>query len=91
MITGSANFRRRVSEKKTFKDAVDAYNLYLEQFPDDVERFVVAPPELDQLERWVRAANDAIRKEAENKTEREVQENEKKPESPTESGLWTPN
>lgn len=61
------------------------------KFPDDVERFVVAPPELDQLERWVRAANDAIRKEAENKTEREVQENEKKPESPTESGLWTPN
>jgi hypothetical protein len=28
--------------------------------PPDVERFQVSPPELDELERWVRQANEAI-------------------------------
>lgn len=30
--------------------------------PADVERFMVSPPELDELDRWVRQANEAIMK-----------------------------
>jgi hypothetical protein len=31
--------------------------------PEGVEKFVVSPPELDELERWVQAANEAIRQQ----------------------------
>ena len=31
--------------------------------PDGVERFVISPPELDALERWVQQANEAIRQQ----------------------------
>ncbi len=32
------------------------------RIPADVERFVVAPPELDELERWVRTVNEEVLK-----------------------------
>jgi hypothetical protein len=31
--------------------------------PEGVERFVISPPELDALERWVQQANEAIRQQ----------------------------
>ena len=31
--------------------------------PDGIEKFVISPPELDELERWVQQANEAIRQE----------------------------
>jgi hypothetical protein len=31
--------------------------------PDGVEKFVVSPPELDELQRWVQEANEAIRQQ----------------------------
>jgi hypothetical protein len=34
------------------------------KLPEDVERFIVAPPELDELERWIRAVNEAIRRQS---------------------------
>jgi hypothetical protein len=33
------------------------------KLPDDVEKFLVAPPELDELERWIRSVNEAIRRQ----------------------------
>ena len=33
------------------------------KLPDGVERFFVSPPELDELERWVQQANEAIRQQ----------------------------
>jgi hypothetical protein len=70
------------------------------QFPPDIERFVVAPPELDQLERWVRATNEAIRKEAEQAAARGEQPGQRPPAqssgqadqggTTSGSGLWTP-
>jgi len=33
------------------------------KIPDGVERFVISPPELDELERWVQQANEAIRQQ----------------------------
>ena len=68
-------------------------------FPDDVERFVVAPPELDQLERWVRETNETIRREAEQAAARGEQPGKEPPPAAqakdgrgttTSSGLWTP-
>jgi hypothetical protein len=31
--------------------------------PDGIEKFLISPPELDELERWVQQANEAIRQE----------------------------
>jgi hypothetical protein len=31
--------------------------------PDGIERFLISPPELDALERWVQSANEAIRQQ----------------------------
>lgn len=33
------------------------------KIPDGIERFLISPPELDALERWVQQANEAIRQE----------------------------
>jgi hypothetical protein len=33
------------------------------KIPDGVERFLISPPELDALERWVQQANEAIRQQ----------------------------
>jgi len=33
------------------------------KLPDGVERFVIYPPELDELERWVKQTNEAIQRE----------------------------
>ena len=35
------------------------------KLPDNVERFIVSPPELDELERWIRNVNETLRREAE--------------------------
>ena len=33
------------------------------KIPDGVERFLISPPELDALARWVQQANEAIRQQ----------------------------
>ena len=33
------------------------------KIPDGIERFLISPPELDALERWVQQANEAIRQQ----------------------------
>ncbi|TDI91709.1 MAG: hypothetical protein E2O75_04445 [Chloroflexi bacterium] len=33
------------------------------KIPDGIERFLISPPELDALERWVKQANEAIRQQ----------------------------
>ena len=33
------------------------------KLPEGVEKFLISPPELDELERWVRQANEAIQKQ----------------------------
>lgn len=42
--------------------------------PRDMERFLVSPPELDELERWVRQANEAILKAVEEEEGRLMQD-----------------
>ncbi len=65
--------------------------------PEGVEKFVISPPELDQLERWVQQANDAIRQEMAEEQARTQGGEEPKPEQPandddggSSSKLWTP-
>jgi hypothetical protein len=64
--------------------------------PEGVEKFVVSPPELDELERWVQQANEAIRQQmAEEQARAAAGE---PPPAQTDqadsgsggSGLWTP-
>ncbi|MBH66479.1 MAG: hypothetical protein CL784_08195 [Chloroflexi bacterium] len=64
--------------------------------PDGVEKFVVSPPELDELERWVQQANEAIRQQM---SEEQARATAGEPAAPpsdsdqgktTDSGLWTP-
>ena len=45
--------------------------------PAGMERFLVSPPELDELDRWVRAANEAIMKEVEEEEKRMMEEEER--------------
>jgi len=64
--------------------------------PNGVEKFVVSPPELDELERWVQQANEAIRQQM---AEEQARATAGEPAAPpsdsdqgktTDSGLWTP-
>ena len=62
--------------------------------PDSVERFIISPPQLDELERWVQAANEAIRRDM----EAEARGEQPRAADPvgdaqggaSSSGLWTP-
>lgn len=64
------------------------------KLPDGVEKFLVSPPQLDELERWVQQANEAIRQQmAQEQTQAEA--GGPPPESPEANGdsgskLWTP-
>jgi hypothetical protein len=65
--------------------------------PEGVEKFVVSPPELDELERWVAQANEAIRQQmAEEQARAEAGEAPTPPQQQSDqggsggSGLWTP-
>ena len=65
------------------------------ELPDDVERFIVSPPELDELSRWVEQANQAIQKQMAEEQARAAAGEPPKATSPTDqgsggSGLWTP-
>ena len=62
--------------------------------PDGVEKFVVSPPELDELERWVQQANEAIRQQMAEEQARAAAGEPPAPPSDagkrSDSGLWTP-
>lgn len=74
------------------------------KLPDGVEKFLVSPPELDALERWIRQVNEAARREAEAASARaQGQAPGQSPAEPppppppseqqggsSSSGLWTP-
>ncbi|MBT4125146.1 MAG: hypothetical protein HOJ22_02775 [Chloroflexi bacterium] len=63
--------------------------------PEGVEKFVVSPPELDELERWVQQANEAIRQQMAEEQARAAAGEPPAPQAAPEagdggSGLWTP-
>ncbi|NQW21725.1 MAG: hypothetical protein HQ477_13555 [Chloroflexi bacterium] len=63
--------------------------------PAGVEKFVISPPELDSIERWVRQANEAIRKQMADEQSRETASEASSPPKPdsqvgSRSKLWTP-
>ncbi len=70
--------------------------------PKDIEKFVISPPELDELERWVQQANEAIRQQMAEEQARTAAGGPAAPGQDTpgheghdhgpapESGLWTP-
>jgi len=65
--------------------------------PEGVEKFVVSPPELDELERWVAQANEAIRQQmADEQARAAAGEAPTPPQQQSDqggsggSGLWTP-
>ena len=63
--------------------------------PDRLERFIVSPPELDQLERWLRSKMEEARREMMERAQREAghQHGHEAPAAGSESsssGLWTP-
>ncbi len=66
------------------------------QLPEGVEKFIVSPPELDALERWIRRVNEAARRAAEEAIARGQQPGQAPTPPPSESsgdsssGLWTP-
>ncbi len=65
--------------------------------PESVEKFVISPPELDELERWVAQTNEAIRQQmADEQARAAAGEAPAPPQAPADqgeaggSGLWTP-
>jgi hypothetical protein len=65
--------------------------------PEGVEKFLISPPELDELERWVQQANEAIRQQmADEQARAAAGEPPVPPSEPSDqgggsnSGLWTP-
>ncbi len=60
--------------------------------PDRIERFIVSPPELDQLERWLRAKMEEARREMMEQAQREASASssgDSTGHAPS-GGLWTP-
>ena len=65
------------------------------ELPDGVERFIVSPPELDELSRWVEQANQAIQQQMAEEQARAAAGEAPTASGPTDqdnggSGLWTP-
>ncbi len=58
--------------------------------PDRIERFIVSPPELDQLERWLRAKMEEARREMMEQAQRQASDEAQSGQSSS-GGLWTPN
>jgi hypothetical protein len=63
--------------------------------PDGVERFIVSPPELDELSRWVEEANKAIQQQMAEEQARAAAGQPPTAPGPVDqsdggSGLWTP-
>ena len=61
--------------------------------PDRIERFIVSPPELDQLERWLRAKMEEARREMMERAEMQAGQAPDAGSSagqPSSGGLWTP-
>lgn len=65
------------------------------KLPDGVEKFLVSPPELDALERWIRQVNEAARRQAEAAAQAQASGQATPPppepeQGSSSSGLWTP-
>ena len=61
--------------------------------PDRIERFIVSPPELDQLERWLRAKMEEARREMMEQAQRQASQQPSQSggsSEPSSGGLWTP-
>lgn len=62
--------------------------------PDRIERFIVSPPELDQLERWLRAKMEEARREMMEQAQRQADQQPSATASgssqSSSGGLWTP-
>ena len=61
--------------------------------PDRIERFIVSPPELDQLERWLRAKMEEARREMMEQAQRQASQQPSQSGGsgePSSGGLWTP-
>ena len=64
-----------------------------EVLPAEVERFIVSPPELDRLIRWVREQTETAQREVEAMRRDAAQQGAEGPQDPGSSagsGLWTP-
>ena len=60
------------------------------QIPENIEKFIISPPELDMVAQWIKNAQQEMEEKIRNQYN--TQEKEKKDESDkTDSGLWTPN
>ena len=61
--------------------------------PDRIERFIVSPPELDQLERWLRAKMEEARREMMEQAQQQAGQQSSQAAGSGQSssgGLWTP-
>ncbi len=61
--------------------------------PDRIERFIVSPPELDQLERWLRAKMEEARREMMEQAQQQAEQQSNQATGSGQSssgGLWTP-
>ncbi len=57
--------------------------------PDRIERFIVSPPELDQLERWLREKMEEARREMMERAQQQASADTAEGQSSS-GGLWTP-
>ena len=64
--------------------------------PDNIEKFIISPPELDQVAQWVKNAQAAMEAqmkqqfEAQQQAPQNIEGNESDQDKP-DSGIWTPN
>ena len=65
--------------------------------PDDIEKFIISPPELDQVAQWVKNAQAAMEAELKKayesqapNVENNTPEDKKDNSENSDSGLWTP-
>ena len=61
------------------------------QIPENIEKFIISPPELDMVAQWIKNAQQEMEEKIRNQYNTQQEKEKKDGSDKTDSGLWTPN
>ena len=59
--------------------------------PENIEKFIISPPELDMVAQWIKNAQQEMEEKIRNQYNTQQEKEKKDGSDKTDSGLWTPN
>ena len=61
------------------------------QIPENIEKFIISPPELDMVAQWIKNAQQEMEEKIRNQYNTQQEKEKTEGSDNTDSGLWTPN